>query len=42
MPDYFYELVKKNQEKGKKAYTKVSIKRRLDAEIKKAQKKLQL
>ena len=42
MPDYFYELVLANNVKGKKAYTKASIKKRLDKEIKQAKKKLQL
>ena len=42
MPDYFYELVLANDVKGKKAYTKASIKKRLDKEIKAAKKKLQL
>ena len=40
MPVYFFELVKKYQEKGKEAYSRASIKRRLAAEIKKSKKQM--
>ena len=41
MPVYFYELVKTYNEKGKEAYSKASIKRRLAEEIKKTKKQMQ-